>query len=129
MANRETWDFARRLSRKKYHVLKEKTNVLDIIRVSELVIEDRLYGLTFVSHFLRFANYVSSITFMNKKTFSISFIQLFVSIRQKCTVITPAEKMNLFNIVIEDAGNKQISIKPNLDNDHIFNLIKTPEEV
>lgn len=128
MANRETWDFARRLSRKKYHVFKEKTNVLDIIR-SELVIEDRLYGLTFVSHFLRFANYVSSITFMNKKTFSISFIQLFMSIRQNCTAITPAEKMNLFNIAIEDAGNKQISIKPNLDNDHMSNLIKTPEEV
>jgi hypothetical protein len=32
-------------------------------------------------------------------------------------------------LVIEDAGNKQITIKPNLENEQIVNLIKTPKEV
>jgi hypothetical protein len=63
---------------------------MDIRQIETLLVEDRYYLPEFVSHFLKYAINLKSVTFDNRARFKISFIQMFLVINQKCIFYVPA---------------------------------------
>lgn len=103
----------------KNHVLGDRANALEISRATNLIIGDRLYNLEFFAYFLKFAKNIRSVCFYKEKKYTISFVQLFMKIKN----------ISVFEVVVENSGNSNITVETDLEKEEADRLIKTPEEV
>ncbi|KAI7904722.1 uncharacterized protein BX663DRAFT_550363 [Cokeromyces recurvatus] len=114
------------LPRRKALVLKNHSDVIQIRRAKEIIIENRYYHPDFIKHVLKYAINLNHIKF-EKANYKIAFIQLFMVINQKCKLTVPATDLNLFQVVVKDNCNEYIDIDTVNHGGKSVKRIKTPE--
>ncbi|GAA5806758.1 hypothetical protein MFLAVUS_000106 [Mucor flavus] len=125
--NKAIWSLAT-LPRRKALVLKNHSNVIQIRRAKEIIIENRYYHPDFIKHVLKYAINLNHIKF-EKANYKIAFIQLFMAINQKCKLTVPAKDLILFQVVANDNCNKHIDIDTVNYGGKSVERMKTPEIV
>ncbi|KAI8091718.1 hypothetical protein BDF21DRAFT_316465, partial [Thamnidium elegans] len=106
--------------------LKNHSDVIQIRRVKEMIIENRYYHPDFIKHVLKYAINLNRIKF-EKANYKIAFIQLFMVINQKCKLTVPATDLNLFQVVVKDNCNENIDIDTVNHGGKSVERMKTPE--